>query len=391
MKKTIIYSIALMLFASCINEYKIPDTVSESYKEELVIQGRILSGDNSAIYISRTSPFGSKEQLEQFIPNAEVRIISQKGYESEPAIYNEQQRQYTLNTAELPQGDHYAVKVILDGETYQSEFQPLQDSPEIDSITYKESEDGISIHVTTFNTEDGGRGYMWTYEEDWEFHADIDFADPTGKFLYNKDKYPVEVNKNPYYYCWGNQKSSNIMIYSTENLKENTVKEHELLRIPIEDIRISYVYSILVKQWVLSNDAYRYFRTMKSYTEEAGSLFAPLPSEIVGNMKCTSNPNIKVKGYVIAANVVEKRVFIHESDFKSIHSEYENCSWQSNANWLNWEKAWQDMLNNGTVVIYTSSGKLDNNSILYRKPCFDCMQTKGATKKRPDFWPNNHE
>lgn len=50
----------LATFTSCIEDYKIPDKVAESYQEELVIQGRILAGENSAIYISRTQPFGDK-------------------------------------------------------------------------------------------------------------------------------------------------------------------------------------------------------------------------------------------------------------------------------------------------------------------------------------------
>lgn len=105
---------------------------------------------------------------------------------------------------------------------------------------------------------------MWSYEEDWEFHADIDFANRTsGRFLYNENIYPLDGDKNPYLYCWGHQKSSDIHIYSTENLKENVVKEHELFRIPIDDIRISYIYSILVKQWALNDEAYNYFRTLK--------------------------------------------------------------------------------------------------------------------------------
>ena len=380
------------LCASCIEEYKLPSSASEATKEELVIQGRILSGENSVIYISKTSPFGNGKGHGKSIKTATVSIIGQNGYESEIATYDNQQSHYLINTMQLPQNTLYAVKVLLDGETYQSEFQELQTSPEIDEITYKENVDGISIHVSTHDSEDGRRAYMWTYEEDWEFHADFDFTNATGVVLYNKNIYPVEDRSNPYLYCWGHQESGNIHIYSTENLKENAVKEHELFRIPINDIRISYIYSILVKQWSLNDKAYNYFKTLKLYTENTGGLFAPLPAEVKGNVFCSSNPNITVRGYVLAATVVEKRIFIYEKDFNQLVSEYENCLWlMAEQGGLYWKESWLESMQAGNSVILTENGNLDLSSKLYHRECFDCRITKGATKKRPDFWPNNHE
>ena len=107
------------------------------------------------------------------IEDAEITIIGQNGYKTELAEYDRIFNHYIINTDNLPQNTQYAVKVIWKGETYQSEFQELQSSPEIDEITYKENVDGISIHVSTHDSEDGRRAYMWSYSEDWEFHSDI--------------------------------------------------------------------------------------------------------------------------------------------------------------------------------------------------------------------------
>ena len=392
MKKTTILLLTLLMLASCVEEFKIPNTVSEKYESELVIQGRILSGENSAIFISQTSSFGSGIGKGKSIENAKVSIIGQNGYESDIAQYDNQKGYYVINTINLSQNTQYAVKVVLDGEIYQSEFQELQASPEIDEITYKENADGISIHVSTHDSEDGRRAYMWTYEEDWEFHADINFVNVSNiRVLYNEDIYPVEGWNNPYLYCWGHQDSGIIHIYSTGNLKENVVKEHELFRIPKDDIRISYIYSVLIKQWSLNDEAYNYFKTLKLYTEETGGLFAPLPAEIDGNVKCISNPDIKVRGYVLAATIVEKRIFIYESDFEKLNSEYSNCSFDTPGGYLGWEASWLSSVASGNSIIFTQSGNVDETAILYRRNCFDCRETKGATKKRPDFWPNNHE
>ena len=389
MKKTTYILLTLLMLASCVEEFKVPNTVSEKYESELVIQGRILSGEESTFYLSMTSAFGNKE-IGEPIQNAEITIIGQNGYESEMAEYDRIRNQYTVNTVNLPHDTRYAVKVVLDGETYQSDFQELQTSPEIDEITFKENSDGISIHVSTHDTEDGRRAYMWTYEEDWEFHADINMFG-MGPILYNAEIYQGTVADNPYYYCWGHNDSYNIYIYSTEKLKENRVLEYKLFEIPRDDIRISYIYSILVKQWSLSDDAYNFFRIQKLYTEESSGLFTPMPTEISGNVKCVSNPKIKVRGYVLAATITSKRIFIYEKDL-NIPSEYENCRFEFpdplNGNWI---KRWTENINAGKAIAVIPNAVLDLYSTLYNKECFDCMQTAGATKKRPDFWPNNHE
>ena len=174
-------------------------------------------------------------------------------------------------------------------------------------------------------------------------------------------------------------------------MKENRVPEYKLLEIPIDDIRISYIYSILVKQWSLSDEAYNYFRIQKLYTEESSGLFTPMPTEVQGNMKCTSNPDIKVRGYVLASTITSKRIFIYEKDL-NISSEYENCKIDHtdpyNGNWI---RRWTENINAGKAIAEIPSGYLDENSTLYYQECFDCRTVKGATKKRPDFWPTDHE
>ena len=92
---------------------------------------------------------------------------------------------------------------------------------------------------------------MWSYEEDWEFRAEIDFVHTTGYVpIYNEKFYQLEdPNINPYYFCWMSSVSRNVNLYSTSVLMENKVKDVKLLDIPIDDIRITHIYSILVKQW----------------------------------------------------------------------------------------------------------------------------------------------
>ena len=398
--KVLLLILLFFITNSCIEEYTIPNEVVLEFESELVLEGRILSGEESVIFISKTVPFtgGEVEPDSTAISNAQVTIIGENGYESPKAVFDDENKRYNIDTYNLENNTRYAVKAIVDGETYQSEFQTLLNTPEIDDVTYKERLDGISIHVSSHGDNSHSKFYMWSCEEDWEFHADFDFVRASkGIYLFNEKTYVIkDKGINPYYYCWGHRNSNGIHIYSTESLEENSLKEVELFRIPTSDIRISYIYSVLVKQWSLDSKAYNYYETMEIQTEENNGLFAPMPADVKGNIKCISDPKKKVRGYVIASNVNSKRIFIYASDLEQVYPDYSNCSyqyaWEAAKFNPSWQIAWLEEINKNGAVVFTEYGLMDETSSLkYRKECVDCRQTAGATKKRPDFWPNNHE
>ncbi len=398
MKKTYLSIFVLFLIScfspSCIEEYKMPTYATNDFEPELVIQGYILSGEESLVYLSMTQPV-YHEGIPIPIPNAKVNIIGQNGYESKPAEFHQDRNCYIIDTERLSPETLYALRVELEGEVYQSDFSTIIDSPEIDEVTYKEYEDGVSIHLTTHADREDSRYYMWGYEEDWEFHAEVNLLNPqNGFFIYDKDRYTFDDSgKNPYYYCWKHQNSSNIFIYTTNKLQENTVKDMELVRIPADDIRISYIYSILVKQWSLTPEAYTYYQTLENMTENSGSLFQVMPSELRGNVACISNSDIGVRGYITFANVKTKRIFIYASEFETLVPIHEKCSQQlpPYPAYSGWEQSWIEQIGTKGAVIFSYGGNIESSSILYSRDCVDCRAVEGATKKRPDFWPNDHE
>ncbi len=395
MRNTFILFVISVCFFSCVEEYKIPKEATVSYESYLVIEGKILPGDESVIYLSNTVPFGQVERPEAVL-NAHITIIGQNGYESESAKFDIENDRYIIPTHDLPLNTLYALKVEVDGEIYQSEFQPIQDAKELDDIYYKEGENGISIFVSSHGNEDDSNYYMWTYEEDWEFHAEIDLTISTqGYWNYNKQLMPnLETGKkNPYYYCWSHNKSGLIHIYNSEKLSQNSIKDYKLLEIPFDDIRVSFIYSILVKQMGLDETNYEYFRIQKLYSEESGGLFSPMPAEVKSNIKCISNPDKKVYGYTIASQVISKRIFIYESEFIQ-KDMFSACTMYEapTTNDMGWVVSWSQEVNkNGAAIWSASNDVLEKNAVLYTRACVDCRAIEGATKKRPDFWPNNHE
>ena len=414
MKNKIANLLVLWLFLatvtiSCVEEYKVPEKMKQAYESKLVIQGQILSGDKSIVYLNNTVPFGQVERPEAIL-NAKVTVIGQNGYESEEAEFDMENDRYVIPTYNLQDNTQYAIKVVLDGETYQSEYQSLLSAKTIDEFRFQESPDGISFYVSSHGEEEDTPYYMWTYEEDWEFHADIDMSSPTTlTWSYREDFYPgiVTGKSNPYYYCWKHNESSLIHIYNSSTLSQNVSKNYKLIEISADDIRISYIYSILLKQASLSKESYEYFRLQKLYFEQSGGLFTPMPGEVIGNIKCISNPDKKVYGCVIVSNVKTKRLFVYATDFKQFAPGYSNChpgygdsqkDPEKNGTWKSlWCAEMEDfdlrsvILNKEKVYRWNYNEVLNNASILYPKECVDCRTYHGATKKRPDFWPNNHE
>ena len=390
------------MLSSCIEEYTIPKSELKDSKQ-VVIQGRILAGEESVFYVSYTKAFGDKSLLQETILNATVTIIGQNGYESPKAEFDIENDYYYIDTKQLEANTLYAVKVEAEGETYQSEFLPLLETPDIKDITYQEREDGngISIHVSTEGTSDTSSNYMWTFEEDWEFTAPVDFVNhfKGGTVIYNNAFYPLkESTKNEYYRCWKHSQSSNIYIYSTNELQENSVKDFELFRIPGNDPRISCIYSLLLKQTSISDEAYQYYQQIKRFSEESGGLFTPMPYEVKGNITCTSNPTIKARGYILSARVKSKRIFIYASDFtvRENPDHYILCE-DKPLSQID-PRAWSELkaaISNGAIVYspealsysYYYLAQLDDTDIYYSRSCVDCRTVEGSTNKRPDFWP----
>lgn len=379
--------------SACVDEYTIPKTTAVEYEAEIVMEGRILTGEESVVHLSYTSPLNSGEEAPDIL-NAQVHVIGQNGYRSEAAEFDLEDDCYVIDTRTLENNTLYAVEATVDGETYQSEFQPLLSSPEIDEVTWKENESSISIFVTTRAEKDHSRHFMWSFEEDWEFHADVDMrGNDKIKPFYKKEHYPdLTETRNPYLFCWMHDVSRNILLHSSTQLSENVVKNVKLHEIGIEDIRISYIYSILVKQWSLTDEAYQYFATLKRYTEESEGLFTPILTDYQGNITCTSNPNRRAHGYVLASSVTTKRIFIYEEDFEHMRTLYSNpnCYPKTNEHTPIGEIVtgpWYSPY----VVMATNGIWWSGDAILYDWNCVDCRNTPGATKKRPDFWPNNHE
>lgn len=150
-----LFAAGILFFISCVDEYQLPSSISSNYSQEIVIEGRILSGETSTFYVSRTLALTDGRTIDP-VTDARITVIGQNGYESQEAEYIED-AQYTIKLDTLNPNTLYAVCVEADGEIYQSDFQPLMETPDIDDVSYRERNGAISLHVSAHNADDASR------------------------------------------------------------------------------------------------------------------------------------------------------------------------------------------------------------------------------------------
>jgi hypothetical protein len=192
--------------------------------------------------------------------------------------------------------------------------------------------------------------------------------------------------------CWHTYSSTAIFLGSTAKLSQDVVYEYPLNRLPPNSQITSVLYSMLVRQYALTEDAYNYISLMQKNSTSLGSIFDAQPSGLKGNIHCLSNPSLQVIGYVSAGTMSQQRLFIYRYQIASSYSFscvagdiFVALSADSLVKYFG--------PGNPSLIPYTPILKHFNNQgfwdgwIANRSECVDCT-LQGGTNQRPSFWPN---
>jgi hypothetical protein len=297
----------LLLFAllSCRKPYDPPAiTTNVNY---LVVEGLINTGsDSTIIKLSRTVQIGAQTTANPEL-RASVTVLS-----SANTIYplketgNGYYRSPGLN---LSSANTYALKIITsNGKTYQSDFLPVKNSPPIDSVYYTLADTAVSVWLSTHDPANKTIYYRWDFSETYIIHP---FVESVDELLTNPiDTVVPRSAQDQVYTCWASDTSQNILLGSSAKLKQDIIAKMQLTAIGKSSEKIGDRYSILVKQYALTPDAYNYWQLLKTNTEQLGSIFDAQPSELPGNIHCVTTPSEPVIGYLSAGTASQLRIFI---------------------------------------------------------------------------------
>ena len=273
----------------------------------LVVEGVINTGsDPSLIKLSRTVPLSSNSSSKPET-GAIVSIVTDGGI-SYPVIETGNGN-YMAAVINSNAPVKYSLKIMTsNGESYQSDFVVAKNSPPIDSVYYKITNNGINIYADTHDPTNSSRYYRWDFTDTYIFHSAFDsygYYTPIPK-----DTVLARPPSQQIYQCWRNDTSSNVIVNSTAKLTNDVVSGNLISTIASSSEKIANRYSIKVNQYVLTVDAFNYYQQLKNNTQSLGTIFDPQPSELPGNIHCLSNPAEVVVGYVTAGAPSQTRVYI---------------------------------------------------------------------------------
>ena len=345
----------------------------------LVVEGYISSGNGpSIITLTRTTKL--RDTVSVFYEQGAQVSIEGNTNESFP-LTEGTDGHYISDTLYLKPMSKYRIRIVTQaGKEYLSDFSEVKHTPRIDSISWQVEHDGVQIYANTHDDQNNTKYYRWSYSEPWEFHSaflqTVYYTfDPTGQAIGVAPSAPNAA----IYKCWRTQNSTSIILGSSEKLTADRIHLPVRYIAPQAD-ELTVLYYIRVKQFALSQDAYLFYQKLKKNTEELGTIFDPMPSEISGNVHCVNDPNELVIGYVEPSQEQEKDLFIRNSDLPMT--------------WLSQMPCGEFEVKNipplDTAVIPTrigTYGQYNNIATFYvaDRYCVNC--TLRGTNKKPSFWP----
>jgi hypothetical protein len=230
--------------------------------------------------------------------------------------------QYGLPSLILNNAVQYRLRIgTQDGKKYLSDFVDLKASPPIDSISWKRTGDGVQIYANTHDPQSNSHYYRWNFQETWQFHSVYDAT------LQWVNDGIVPLNPNPYYTCWDYASSTSVLLSASTKLAKDEIYEYPIELIPSNSWLISVRYSILVKQYVLTSDAYDFWLNLQRNTEQIGSIFSPQPSAAKSNIHNIADSSEPVVGFLSAGTLQKQRIFITPDQIPNWGiGTYEDCT-----------------------------------------------------------------
>jgi hypothetical protein len=387
----IILAFAAMLVFGCIEEIEFE---TETFESALVIEATITNEMGvQEIVLSRTYRFEEDGPVPE--PGANVRVLSNGasiGFtEVEPGVYRSDSPFAAQSNID------YQLKITTsNGRSYSSTTTQLTSITQIDNVyAMRENNDdginGMSIYLNSFDPSGNSKYYRYEYEETYKIVAPRYVSEDL--YVYEPDSCLVELVDRPLEQrvCYNTENSINLNLVNTNGFSEDRVSNHLIRFISSENYIISYRYSILVRQYIQSREAYTYFETLNEFNGE-GSLFSQTqPGFFNGNISSDSNSNEKVIGFFDVSSVSSERIYFNYEDFYSgepLPPYASPCSEAAPAQFSlgGCGPLIIDLLGNKVKYLGLNDppGPQEGPYLVVPRPCGDCTALGSSTV--PDFW-----
>lgn len=290
------------------------DIETATYENALVIEGTVTNElEVQEVLLSRTYPLEESGPSQE--RNADVKVVS--GTEEFQFTEVEPGRYRSVEAFGAVQGRQYILEIITsNGNQYSSQPEELPQSSGISSLyaekTTFQGETGIAIFVDVTGPEATSGYYRYNFTETYKivspFSYNFDLEVINGEF--------VEIPKTrEETVCYTTEASNEVLLANTNLQAGNDLEAYLIKFMERKNYRTAHRYSILVRQFSISEEAFSYYETLKDFSESE-NLFAQNQLGLInGNVFSVSDPNEPVIGMFTVSGTSSKRIFFNFEDF----------------------------------------------------------------------------
>ena len=303
------------LLCGCVEEFE-PET--EFFESILVVEA-VITDEMKQQEVVLTKTFRFEDNGPEPEQNAKVRIIED---ESNVYVFSEIEpgRYLSVDFFEATPGKEYTLIIeTLDGTKYSSDstiatgVKSVLDNLYPVETTNDGNVEGISIRVDSFDPTGNAGYYRFEYEETYKIIAprwaasEAIIGGPGGiQFI------PREEEEQT---CYATRLSNSTILANTTTLSENQISGLEVRFLSRNDYIIAQRYSILVRQFSTSREAFSYYRSLNEIAGSESIFSENQPGFIESNIKIDNDDSKKVIGYFDISSVASKRIFFNHDDF----------------------------------------------------------------------------
>ncbi len=323
----LLYLFGVMILYSCVDAVE-PEF---DFEEGLVYIEAFAATDTGASYVSITESAvidGDYENV--FVSGANVSFQNIENGDIVQLIEEGERYFPDANFVVVP-GQSWQMQVEFpDGRRYLSDVETVLDPVEINAINatynpellFSDAEGtfvpGHFISVDFDDPVNETNYYFWNFES---FEKAL-FCERCEGGIFREGQCqpnPPNVRRKAFYDyrcdgdCWDIQTSASINIFSDEFVNGNTVSN-----LPVGNIILFSKEDILVNLWQfsISKSAYDYYLILNDLVDNNGSINAPPPAALLGNLSNPDDPDEFVLGRFTAASFSEATIFVDRTDIR---------------------------------------------------------------------------
>ncbi|PKD17136.1 hypothetical protein APR41_06800 [Salegentibacter salinarum] len=296
----------ITILASCVEEIPIEN---ESFEKALVIEGSV-TNEMKQHQIKLSQAFAIDTSGPNPLSGANLSVNEFVFEENQPGIY------VSRDSFAAQPGVDYQLNISVNENQYESQPMQLTGTSSIgelqaDRIDYR-GEDGVAITLNNQTSAGTANYYRYEYTETFKFNANYFKVND----LILVDGEPVEIPKQKEEYtCYQTNESQDLILANTNSLSEDSVNDLLIKFIDSDNPSLSNRYSLLVKQYVISREAYNYYEILQELSGSDNLFSQSQPGFFAGNISNVNNPNEKIIGYFDVASVSTKRIYFNYEDF----------------------------------------------------------------------------